>query len=105
MVYVKQDGRWLQAAVRDELLGGPTPHERLGELEWMIGEWVNESQAAVVHTTCRWSEDGNFLLREFTMKTQGEPVLSGTQRIGWDPVRQQIRSWVFDSEGGFGQGD
>ena len=24
--------------------------------------------------------------------------------IGWDPVQQQIRSWVFDSRGGFGEG-
>ena len=105
VVYVKQDGRWLQAAVRDEFVGGPTPHERLQELEWMIGEWVNESQEAIVQTTCKWTDDGNFLVRDFTMKTQGEPVLSGTQRIGWDPVRKQIRSWVFDSEGGFGQGE
>jgi hypothetical protein len=26
------------------------------------------------------------------------------QIIGWDPVRQQIRSWVFDSDGGYGDG-
>jgi hypothetical protein len=26
------------------------------------------------------------------------------QVIGWDPVKNQIRSWVFDSEGGFGEG-
>ena len=27
-----------------------------------------------------------------------------TQRIGWDPAAKQIRSWEFDSEGGFGEG-
>ncbi len=26
------------------------------------------------------------------------------QRIGWDPLSKQIRSWVFDSEGGYGGG-
>ena len=30
--------------------------------------------------------------------------MDGTQRIGWDPQKQHIRSWVFDSEGGFGEG-
>ena len=30
--------------------------------------------------------------------------MTGTQRIGWDPVTRNIRSWVFDSEGGFGEG-
>jgi hypothetical protein len=27
--------------------------------------------------------------------------MSGSQRIGWDPVKRQFKSWVFDSEGGF----
>ncbi len=104
VVYVKKDGRWLQSAVRDEIAHDLTPHDRLKELEWLVGEWVNESQDAVVHTTCKWSDDGNFLLRDFMMKTRGQTVLSGTQRIGWDPVRHQFRTWIFDSEGGFGEG-
>jgi hypothetical protein len=27
-----------------------------------------------------------------------------TKYIGWDPAEGRIRSWVFDSEGGFGGG-
>jgi uncharacterized protein (TIGR02246 family) len=103
-VYVKLDGRWLQSAVRDEVSHDLTPHDRLKELEWLVGDWINESQDAVVNTTCKWTADGNFLVREFTMKTQGQPVLSGTQRIGWDPVRHQFKTWIFDSEGGYGEG-
>jgi hypothetical protein len=30
-------------------------------------------------------------------------MISGTQRIGWDPLAKKLRSWVFDSEGGFGE--
>ncbi|WP_406695544.1 SgcJ/EcaC family oxidoreductase [Singulisphaera sp. Ch08] len=104
VVYVKRDGRWLQSAVRDEVVHDLTPHDRLKELEWLVGDWINESQDAVVHTTCKWADNGNFLLREFTMKTRGQPVLSGTQRIGWDPVRSQFKTWIFDTEGGFGEG-
>jgi uncharacterized protein (TIGR02246 family) len=104
VVYVKRDGHWLQSAVRDEVSRDLTPHDRLKELEWLVGEWINESQDAVVHTTCKWADNGNFLIREFTMKTHGEPVLSGTQRIGWDPVRGQFKTWIFDTEGGFGEG-
>lgn len=100
-VYVKEDGHWLQAAVRDEASANIKPHDRLKELEWLIGEWVNESQEAVVFTTCKWADNGNYLLREFTVKAQGKPVMSGSQRIGWDPVKRQFKSWVFDSEGGF----
>ena len=90
-IYVKHDGQWLQSAVRDELVHDLTPHDRLKELEWLVGDWINESQDAVVLTTCKWADDGNFLVREFTMKTQGQPVLSGTQRIGWDPTRTSSR--------------
>jgi uncharacterized protein (TIGR02246 family) len=104
VIYVKRDGRWLQSAVRDETSRELTPHDRLKELEWLVGEWVNESQDAVVHTTCKWADNGNFLTREFTMKTHGQPVLSGTQRIGWDPERGQFKTWIFDTEGGFGEG-
>jgi uncharacterized protein (TIGR02246 family) len=104
VVYIKHDGQWLQSAVRDEQAQDLTPHERLKELEWLVGDWINESQDAVVQTTCKWTADGNFLVREFTMKTQGQPVLSGTQRIGWDPTRRQFKTWIFDSEGGFGDG-
>ena len=104
VVYVKHDGHWLQSAVRDEHAHDLTPHDYLKELAWLVGEWINESQDAVVHTTCKWTEDGNFLIRDFTMKSQGQPVLSGTQRIGWDPARHQFKTWIFDSEGGFGEG-
>jgi uncharacterized protein (TIGR02246 family) len=103
-IYIKQDGKWLQSAVRDEVARDVSAHEHLKELEWLVGEWVNESQDAVVLTTCKWATGGNFIDREFTMKTKGNPVLSGTQRIGWDPLKHQFKTWIFDSEGGHGEG-
>jgi uncharacterized protein (TIGR02246 family) len=104
VVYVKRDGHWLQATVRDEHALDLTAHERLKELEWLVGDWINESPESVVHTRCKWTDDQNYLVREFTMKMRGESVLSGTQRIGWDPSRHQFKTWIFDSEGGFGEG-
>ncbi|WZO97719.1 SgcJ/EcaC family oxidoreductase [Isosphaeraceae bacterium EP7] len=105
VVYIKRDGHWLQSAVRDEaVVADLNPHDRLKELEWLVGDWINESQDAVVHTTCKWTDDGNFLTRDFTMKTRGLPVLSGSQKIGWDPVRGQFKTWIFDTEGGSGEG-
>ena len=38
------------------------------------------------------------------MTSGGKVVFSGTQQVGWDPIRQQIRSWVFDADGGYGEG-
>jgi uncharacterized protein (TIGR02246 family) len=103
-VYIKLGGHWLQSVVRDEIAGDVSPHDRLKELEWLVGDWINESDDAIVSTTCKWAAGGNFLVREFSMKTKGQPVLSGTQRIGWDPLKGQFKTWIFDSEGGHGEG-
>lgn len=104
VLYVKQSGRWLIASVREENDPSISPHEKLKDLAWMVGEWVDEAQDSVVHVSCRWSEDENFLLRTFHVKRQGKPVMTVSQRIGWDPRTKHIRSWEFDSEGGFGEG-
>lgn len=102
--YTRTDQGWLQARIREEGSLKTSAHEHLTDLEWMLGEWVNESDDAVVFTTCKWSQDGNFLLREFEVKIEGQVALSGTQRIGWDPLQKQFRTWVFDTGGGFGEG-
>jgi uncharacterized protein (TIGR02246 family) len=103
VIYARQGGRWLHALIRDEP-AEDDPHERLEELAWMLGEWVNESDDGIVKTSCKWSDDGNFLLREFDVKVGGRIALRGTQRIGWDAQRQQFRMWVFDDRGGFAEG-
>jgi uncharacterized protein (TIGR02246 family) len=102
VLYVKNGGKWLYSSVREEQAHDLTHHERLKELEWLLGEWIDESSEATVYVTCRWSDDKNFLIRDFLVHAQGKPVMTVTQRIGWDPLRRQIKSWVFDSEGGYG---
>jgi uncharacterized protein (TIGR02246 family) len=104
VIYARQGGRWLHARVRDEPEENVPAHERLRELEWLLGEWVNESDDEVVFTTCKWSDDGNFLLREFDVKVEGRISLRGTQRIGWDPQQRRFRTWIFDDSGGFAEG-
>jgi uncharacterized protein (TIGR02246 family) len=103
-IYIRKDGQWLQAPPRDQEADDLTPHERLKDLEWLTGDWVNESQNELVVTSCDWDKGGNFLVRDFTMKIRGEEVLSGTQRIGWDPLTRRFKTWVFDTEGGHGEG-
>jgi uncharacterized protein (TIGR02246 family) len=103
VLYVKRDGKWLHHRVR-ELPVERTPYDHLKELEWMVGEWVTENSDSIVHTTCKWTDNKCYLLREFTVQIAGQPAMTGTQRIGWDPRAKQIRSWVFDSEGGFAEG-
>jgi uncharacterized protein (TIGR02246 family) len=104
VLFVRRDGRWLMASVREELESLIRPKDRLQELAWMVGEWVDEGTDAEIRVNCRWSEDGNFLLRKFTVKRAGKRVMTVSQLVGWDPVAREFRSWEFDSEGGFGEG-
>lgn len=104
VAHVKRDGKWLMAGVRtidDRIL---TPYEYLRDLEWMVGDWVDEGDDAVVVTNVRWDANRAFLLREFSVKVGGQAMLKGTQRIGWDSRKDQFRSWTFDSEGGYVEG-
>ena len=103
VVHTKQDGNWLMASARD-LADEPVEEEKLKELAWMIGEWVDESPDALIMTSTHWADNQHFLLSEFTIHVAGRPLMQGTQRIGWDPLAKIIRSWVFDSEGGFAEG-
>lgn len=100
----QSDGTWLMASVRE--LGEPqvSPHDRLATLSWLIGAWREEIDGASITTEWKWSNDGNFLISEFSVHdAQGTP-LQGTQRVGWDAERHQFRSWVFDSNGGTAAG-
>jgi uncharacterized protein (TIGR02246 family) len=105
LVVGQAGGHWLLASVRSKGERSlRTPHARLNQLEWLIGDWVDESDESTVQTSARWSDDGNFILTSFTIQAAGRKVMRGTQRIGWDASLDKFRSWVFDSEGGHGQG-
>lgn len=104
-VHVKVDGKWLSASVRDHAPKLRRQHRtQLQELGWMQGEWVDEDEDSVVIFSCESVDNGNFLLRQFVIQVAGEAAMSGTQRIGWDPLTGKLRTWIFDSEGGYSDG-
>lgn len=104
-IHVKNDGKWQMASVREK-----TPKERrqhriqLNQLSWLEGEWIDEDKDSTVFFACAPIDNGNFLLREFVLIVDGDPAISGSQRIGWDPLTGKLRTWIFDSEGGYGEG-
>jgi uncharacterized protein (TIGR02246 family) len=104
-VYVKRDDQWLLDRVTEEDVPVlQSNYDHLKELEWMIGTWVDQDEQARIETTCRWTKNRNFMTRMFSLAVQDRIEMSGMQIVGWDPDSEQIRSWVFDSEGGFGEG-
>lgn len=104
-VYVKQGGQWLLDRVTEEDQVEPVSHyEQLKSLEWLVGSWTDQDESATVTTECHWARNNNFLIRSFTVQVQDRVDMAGLQIIGWDPSEKRIRSWVFDSDGGFGEG-
>src|SRR6185295_11424856 len=73
-------------------------------LRWMIGSWKDNSPGVTVATTVDWTKNQHFLRRSISITREGEDTMEATEVIGFDPVAGGIRSWVFDSEGGFGEG-
>lgn len=103
--YVKRNGDWKIAKLREVVpLGAPSHYDKLKALEWMIGDWVDKDESGALESRCFWSKNRNYLVRSFSLTVAGQTAFEGTQVIGWDPASKQIRSWVFDSNGGFGQG-
>jgi hypothetical protein len=78
--------------------------QELKQLDWLIGDWVDESPNSLVTTTYHLADDHRAIESEFHVHINGKPAMTGTQRIAWDPQAKKLRSWVYDSEGGLAEG-
>lgn len=106
-VNVRRDGQWLLDRVSEESPPAPRPsnYDRLQELDWMVGSWIdNAGDGVTIQTDVEWTKNRNFMTRSFAVVIRDQVDMAGMQVIGWDPSKNQIRSWVFDSDGGFGEG-
>ncbi|MCC9641871.1 SgcJ/EcaC family oxidoreductase [Rhodopirellula sp. JC740] len=102
-VYVKQDGAWLLDRVSEEVVAIPRANH-LAKLEWLIGVWIDEDDNARIESNYRWTKNRAFITQLFSITVGDRVEHSGMQIIGWDAASESIRSWVFDSDGGFGEG-
>jgi uncharacterized protein (TIGR02246 family) len=103
---VLKDGKWLIASVRESRVNVASNYHHLQSLEWLIGSWVAKSPGRTSETTFAWTRNKSFIKRTFRITTEekGESkITTGTQVVGYDPSTGEIRSWLFDSEGGFAE--
>lgn len=108
-LFVKREGKWLLDRVTEEETSPPpepppSNYEHLKELQWMVGSWIDQDENATVQTDCDWTKNQNYLNRSFAVVVGDQVDMAGMQMIGWDPKAKQIRSWIFDSDGGFSEG-
>ena len=100
-VLVREGGQWKIAIVR-ECDRDTGLDMSLKDLEWLIGTWQATTEDRKVTIAYEWDENQAFLRGKFTVKEGAKVIESGTQIIGKDNAKGVIRSWVFQSDGGFG---
>ncbi|XZE45592.1 YybH family protein [Pirellulaceae bacterium SH467] len=104
-VLVKNDGKWqIESMEEMPLPTSPGAADALSVLAWLEGTWVDGAPGSQVFSSVRWSSNKTFLIRSMTEESEGTVNNLGTQIIGWDPRNRQIRSWVFNTDGSFGEG-
>jgi uncharacterized protein (TIGR02246 family) len=100
-VLIREGGRWKAAIVREWDTGLDVS---LTDLEWLIGTWQAIAKDREVTLAYEWDETKAFICGKFTVKEGTKVIETGTEVIGKDRGDGVIRSWVFQSDGGFGGG-
>ncbi len=101
----KKNNVWKLAEIRD-LPSAPediAPADRLKELEWMIGDWVDQKGDLKINSSVKWGENKAYLTRTTTVNAGQENSFSSLMVLCYDAQIGQLRSWQFDSNGGRGE--
>ena len=99
-LFTRENGKWLIALLRE----WPDQGAALRDVDWLIGSWEAKNDKVDVRTTYEWDEGKNFIRARFTIQEKdADAPLSGTQLIGKDPRTGLLHSWLFESDGGFGE--
>jgi hypothetical protein len=108
-------GGWALTEMRAQVPAAPAPptatateavtpaESPLATLDWLVGSWHCQTERGAVEFSCKFTKNNAFLVRSFRIVNEPEGTMSGMQVIAWDPVQETIRSWTFDSDGGFGE--
>jgi uncharacterized protein (TIGR02246 family) len=103
-IHVKKDGKWLLESVKVSPYSPPSNAGNLKMFEGLIGTWSDEGENGTTTIEFEWTENQNFILAHFSTSKKGVLMTGGTAWIGWDASEKIVRTWMFEGNGGFGQG-
>jgi uncharacterized protein (TIGR02246 family) len=105
VILKKVEGKWLLDSIQEaDLPMAAKPSECLKPLAWLVGQWKDQQGDSNIQNVFRWSANQAFLIRSYRVENEGRIEHEGTQVFGWDPEKAQIRTWLFNSDGSFGEG-
>jgi uncharacterized protein (TIGR02246 family) len=99
--WVKADDKWMLTSARDLPSEGDTASPLQG-LNWIIGDWQSEGNRTPVSVSCHHVLGKSYLQADFSIKRE-DGELTVMYVFGFDPVTEQVKSWTFDSLGGYGE--
>ncbi len=104
-LWVRQNGKWKLDSLRETRAAKRrVSADQLAELDPFAGQWSGQNGEIAVQVTAQWNASKTYLRRDMAMTSKGKAIFGATQQVGWDPIRRkQIRSWVFDNDGGYGE--
>jgi uncharacterized protein (TIGR02246 family) len=100
--WVKSDGKWVLTSAHDLPTEADAAASPIKEFEWLVGDWQTSDKDSTTTMTCRPILNKAFLQLTFTVK-QADGEMSVIQLMGFDPLSGQMKSWTFDSVGGYGE--
>lgn len=102
---IQEDLKWQIKKIRIVNMDAAASNAKhLQPIAWLLGQWEDKDEDSNVKTRAHWDKHHNFIIQDYEISVLGQNVLEGKQIIGWDPLKKRIRSWMFDSDGGFGEG-
>lgn len=102
--FIKADGTWqLKTLSKFTIQPSNSNFEKLKDLAWLIGNWVDQDEDVMINLTYKWDNNKSYIFQNYDMKVLDQKYLTGHQVIGWDPIKKSIRSWIYDFDGGFGE--
>lgn len=104
MLLVRQGKKWFINEVTETVLQITQAESRLQDLSWLIGDWQVDKGDASAKMNVEWAPGKKFIVSKCTLNKKGAEEQVDKQVIGWNPQNNNIVSWHFDSNGGFGSG-
>jgi uncharacterized protein (TIGR02246 family) len=103
VVHVKRKGKWQLASVTEyQLPTQKSNNKDLSDLNWMVGNWTAKGKNGSIPVEMQWISNQNFLRCVYF--SDDKKVVKGMKLVGWDPIRQELITWHFSSDGSYGIG-
>ena len=102
-VYTKEGDEWRIAQITETApVVEASPASELAALGWLEGKWRGENAKRPVTLEISPAQNGNFLTITYAFGENGAEGTS-TEVVGYDAAEDRVRSWTFDSAGGFSE--